>query len=102
MLGQLVRLILIDRSREIRSDCCVGSRTDRAEGGEMNGAVEEAEKPPSRRLALVAIEFEHRLHIVRRTGDHLQYLGSRRLLLAGFLQVFARTGDRTTFSSGGR
>ena len=38
----------------------------------------------------------------RRTGDDLQYLGRRRLLLAGFLQVFARTGDRTTLNSGGR
>ena len=31
---------------------------------------------------------------MRRTGDDLQYLGRRRLLLAGFLQVFARIGDR--------
>ena len=46
--------------------------------------------------------IEHRLHVRRRTGDDLQYLGRRRLLLAGFLQVFARTGDRTTLSSGGR
>ena len=46
--------------------------------------------------------LEHRLYVVRRTGDDLQYLGRRRLLLAGFLQVFARTGDRTTLNSGGR
>ena len=38
----------------------------------------------------------------RRTGDDLQYLGHRRLLLAGFLQVLARTGDRATLSSGCR
>src|SRR4051794_16713198 len=46
--------------------------------------------------------LEHRLHVVGRTGDDLQYLGRRRLLLAGFLQVVAWIGDRTTRSSGGR
>ena len=46
--------------------------------------------------------LQHRLHVVRRTGDDLQYLGRRRLLLAGFLQVLARTGYRTTPGSGGR
>jgi hypothetical protein len=45
--------------------------------------------------------IEYRLHIAGRTGDDLQDLGRRRLLLAGFLQVYARTGDGT-FSSGGR
>ena len=45
------------------------------------------ENPPIRRLALCGDGVEHRLHVDRRRGDDLQYLGRRRLLLAGFLQV---------------
>ena len=65
-------------------------------------AIDRVENPPISRLALGHDGLEHRLHVVRRTGDDLQYLGRRRLLLAGFLQVFARIGDRTTLNSGGR
>jgi hypothetical protein len=57
------------------------------------------EKPPSRRFA--RDRLEHLLYVVRRTGDDLQYLGRRRLLLAGFLQVFAQIRDRTRLTSAG-
>src|SRR4051812_28632450 len=45
-------------------------------------------------------DVEHWLDVRGRTGDDLQYLGRRRLLLAGFLELLART--RTTLNSGGR
>src|SRR6476660_4976037 len=46
--------------------------------------------------------LEHRLNVRRRTGDDLQYLGSRRLLRTRFFQVFVWSSDRATLSSGGR
>ena len=60
-----------------------------------------AEKPPISLSALATIASNTGC-TSEGEGDDLQYLGRRRLLLAGLLQVFARIGDRTTLNSGGR
>ena len=61
-----------------------------------------AEQGSNSFAALSDDRFEHRLHVRWRTGDDFQDFGGCRLLLAGFLQVFARTGDRTMLNPGGR
>src|SRR6478672_13132023 len=79
--------------------CCVGLSEGHEVIDVLDDAMDGSGKPADQLFGAVGDGVEHRLHIIRRSGNDLQYLGRRCLLLTGFLQVF---GDRTTLYPGGR
>ena len=89
--------------RERSSERCVGYRIRWREGHDVNDVVDHAinrgHKPADQSVRTVGDGLEYGLQVARRTGDNLQNLSSRRLLLAGLLQLPDKTRTRRTFRS---